>query len=1079
MFKTRRGMRLSLVTLILPALTICAWHFVPAGMRELIMPTAYAATFTVNTLADHDDGTCDAADCTLREAINAVNGGSGGDTISFNIPGSGVRTINLSSALPVIGKAVSINGTTQQGFSGFPLIELNGAGAGGGANGLVLNSGAITVSSLIINRFPGYGIDIENSAMAVLTGNYIGTDATGASAAPNGAGGIKSNVSGAIIGAGASPKNVISGNNGSGVDILIGAPSIQNNFIGTNAAGTGALPNTGPGINITQGQAAIGGSSAAVRNIISGNGAEGILINQSPLITVFQGNYIGTDVTGSVRIGNGAKGGVHIINSNGHTIGGANPGEGNVLSGNIGGSGFGIEEDNSNNLTIQGNIIGLNAAGTAKIQNDPGGIILFGGSGHTIGGTTAGARNVISGNGGAGILILAVQTQVQGNYFGTNAAGTAALGNGASGILINGGDNNTIGGTTAAARNVISGNGNGGVRIVFSADNNVVQGNFIGTDVNGTNGLGNGVNFAGVLIQGNCVNDTIGGVAAGAGNLIAFNQGPGVWVPDSTNSPILGNSIYSNAGLGIDLGGNGTTPDGVTPNDACDADTGGNNLQNFPVITSVTPGATNTTIAGTLNSTASTQFRLEFFANTSCDPAGNGEGKTLIGSTNVTTDAACNASFNLVVPNATITGPMITATATDPSNNTSEFSACAFAPLTNTIQFNVSTLSVSEGTPDAIVTVNRFGDTSAPATVAYGTSDNAGSQPCNVFNGNASLRCDYLITLGTLQFAANETSKTIMIPIIDDTYKEGDETFSFGLSNPTGATIGSPDTVTITITDNDGVTGPANPIDQTAFFVRQHYLDFLNREPDTSGFNFWSGNIDNCTPKPQCTDVQRINASAAFFLSIEFQQTGYLVERFYKVAYGDATGSSTFNGAHMLPVPKVRFVEFLTDTQRIGRGVVVLQTGWEQVLEANKQAYAGEFVQTTRFKTAFPTTMTPTQFVNQLFDNAGLPHSGSDYTTAINFFNGAGDTTNVTARAQAVRQVAENTTLYNAEFNRAFVLAQYFGYLRRNPDDPQDTDYTGFDFWLTKLNQSNGDYLASEMVKAFMTSNEYRQRSGP
>ena len=1077
MFKTRLGMRLSLVA-ILPALTICAWHFAPAGLRGLIIPTAYAANFTVNTLADHDDGTCDAVDCTLREAINAVNAGSGGDTITFNIPGSGVRTINLSSALPVLSKAVTINGTTQPGFSGSPLIELNGTGAGGGANGLVLNSGAITVRSLIINRFGAYGIDIENSALATLTGNYIGTDATGASAAPNGAGGIKSNVTAAIIGAGGSPQNVISGNNGSGIDILIGAPSIQNNLIGTNAAGTGGLPNSGPGINITQGQAAIGGSNAALRNIISGNGAEGVLINQSPLVTVIQGNYIGTDVTGSLRIGNGAKGGVHIVNSNGHTIGGANAGEGNVLSGNIGGSGFGIEEDNSNNLTIQGNIIGLNAAGTAKIQNDPGGIILFGGSGHTIGGTTAGARNVISGNGGAGILILAVQTQVQGNYFGTNAAGTAALGNGASGILINGGDNNTIGGTTAAARNVISGNGNGGVRIVFSADNNVVQGNYIGTDVNGTTGLGNGAGFAGVLVMGSCVNDMIGGTTAGAGNLIAFNQGPGVWVPDSTKSAILGNSIYSNAGLGIDLGGTGTTPDGVTPNDACDADTGGNNLQNFPVITSVTPGTTNTTIAGTLNSTAGTQFRIEFYANTSCDPAGSGEGKTFLGSTNVTTDGSCNATFNLVVANAAITGPMITATATDPNNNTSEFSACAGAPLANTIQFNVSTLSVGEGTPDAIVTVNRFGDTSAPATIAYSTSDTAGSQKCDVFNGAASSRCDYLITLGTLQFAANETSKTITIPISDDRYKEGDETFSIGLSNPTGATIGSPDTVVITITDNDGATGP-NPIDQSGFFVRQHYLDFLNREPDTSGFNFWTGNIDNCTPKPSCTDVQRINTSAGFFLSIEFQQTGYLVERVYKVAYGDATGTSTFNGSHSLPVPIVRFIEFLTDTQRIGRGVVVLQSGWEQVLENNKQAYAGEFVQTTRFKTAFPTSMTPAQFVNKLFDNAGLAHSGNDYVTAINFFSGAADTTNVTARAQALRQVAESTILYNAEYDRAFVLAQYFGYLRRNPDDPQDSDYTGYDFWLTKLNVYNGDYLASEMVKAFMTSNEYRQRSGP
>ena len=1077
--KTRLGIRRVLTAISLFTFIAAAWQFLPASLRNSIMPVAYAATFTVNTTVDHDDGTCDAADCSLREAINAVNAGAGGDTISFNIAGSGVRTINLASALPIINKAVTINGTTQPGFAGTPRIELNGSGAGG-ANGLVFNTGSVTVRSLIINRFGGYGIDLEGTALALITGCYIGVDANGTSAAANGSGGIKANAGDAFIGVSTDPGNVISGNTGNGIDVLKGSISIQKNFIGTNAAGSAAIANTAAGVKVTTGQAIIGGSNANVRNIISGNGAEGVLINGSSLVSLIQGNYIGTDVNGNSRIGNGAGGGIHIVGSNGHAIGGANPGEGNVLSGNIGGTGFGIEEDNSNNITIQGNIIGLNAAGTAAIQNDPGGIILFGGANHTVGGTTAGARNVVSGNGGAGILILADSCTVRGNYFGTNAAGTAAIGNGASGILINGGDNNTIGGTTAAARNVIAGNGNGGVRIAFSADGNTVQGNFIGTDVNGTTGLGNGVGFAGVVVFGSSINDSVGGTAAGAGNLIAFNQGPGVWVPDGTKNPILGNSIFSNAGLGIDLGGNvNNPPNGVTANDACDADTGGNNLQNFPVITSVTVGASNTTIVGTLNSTASTQFRLEFFANQSCNAAGSGEGKTFITSTNVTTDGSCAASFNVVVPNASITGPMITATATDPNNNTSEFSACAFAPLTNTIQFNASTLSVGEGTASTTLTVNRFGDTTAAATVQYTTGDSAGSQACNVFNGNASSRCDYLITLGTLQFAANETSKTITLSFFDDTYKEGDETFFVKLSNATGATVGAPDTLTITITDNDGATGPNNPSDQTAFFVRAHYLDFLNREPDNAGFPFWTGNIDNCTPKPSCTQVQRINTSAAFFLSIEFQQTGYLVERFYKVAYGDGSGSSTLNGAHTLAVPKVRFIEFLTDTQRVQRGVVVNQGNWQQQLETNKQAYAGEFVQTTRFITAFPTTMTPTQFVDKLFDNAGLAKSGNDYTTSINFFGGAGNTTNTTARAQAVRQVAENTTLFNAEFNRAFVLAQYFGYLRRNPDDPQDSDYTGFDFWLTKLNQFNGDYLGSEMVKAFMTSSEYRQRFGP
>src|SRR5262249_21976289 len=263
-------------------------------------------------------------------------------------------------------------------------------------------------------------------------------------------------------------------------------------------------------------------------------------------------------------------------------------------------------------------------------------------------------------------------------------------------------------------------------------------------------------------------------------------------------------------------------------------------------------------------------------------------------------------------------------------------------------------------------------------------------------------------------------------------------------SNATGVGLSQPNVATIRITDNEGITGP-NPIDQAVFFVRQHYLDFLSREPDQSGWDFWTNQITSCGNNSQCTEVRRIDVSASFFLSIEFQQSGYLVERFYKAAYGDAMGTSTFGSNHQLPVPIVRFTEFLKDTQRIARDVIVLQPGWEQLLENNKQAYALEFVQTSRFITAFPTSMTPAGFVDQLNQNAGNVLSPGERTTAINLFGGAGNSSNTTARAQAVRQVAEDIDLYNVEYNRAFVLAEYFGYLRRNPNDsPEATlDYTG------------------------------------
>ena len=199
----------------------------------------------------------------------------------------------------------------------------------------------------------------------------------------------------------------------------------------------------------------------------------------------------------------------------------------------------------------------------------------------------------------------------------------------------------------------------------------------------------------------------------------------------------------------------------------------------------------------------------------------------------------------------------------------------------------------------------------------------------------------------------------------------------------------------------------------------------------------------------------------------------------YKAAYGDAAGSSLIGGTHQLAAPIVRFNEFLPDTQEIGSGVVVGQTGWETVLENNKQAFASEFVQRSRFTNAFATTLTPAQFVDQLFLNAGVTPTATDRTAAINEFGTATNTSDVAARARALRRVAENATLVTNEFNRAFVLMQYFGYLRRNPNDPPDADYAGYEFWLNKLNFFNGNYINAEMVKSFITSGEYRQRFGP
>jgi hypothetical protein len=401
-------------------------------------------------------------------------------------------------------------------------------------------------------------------------------------------------------------------------------------------------------------------------------------------------------------------------------------------------------------------------------------------------------------------------------------------------------------------------------------------------------------------------------------------------------------------------------------------------------------------------------------------------------------------------------------------------------PVGGSINFASATDSTTESSGFTTLTVKRTGDLTHAVTVDYATGGNL-DWPCSRASGTATSKCDFTSAQGTLSFAAGEDTKTFTVLISQDSFVEGPEDFTVTLSNPTNdAGLGAISISTTTIAD-DTTEPPSNVIDDARNFVRQHYHDFLNREPDQSGWDFWTNQIASCGSDAQCTDVRRTNVSAAFFLSIEFQQTGYLVERFYKVAYGDASGHSTFGNPHNLGVPIVRANEFLLDTQRIGRGVVVLQPGWEQALENNKQAYALEFVRTTRFTTALPTTLTPSEFADRLNQNSGGPLTLSERQAVINLFGGAGNTTNTTARAQAVRMVADDTDLYNAEFNKAFTLAQYFGYLRRNPDDaPEPTlDYTGYDFWLTKLNQFNGDYIAAEMVKAFISSSEYRQRFGP
>jgi hypothetical protein len=327
------------------------------------------------------------------------------------------------------------------------------------------------------------------------------------------------------------------------------------------------------------------------------------------------------------------------------------------------------------------------------------------------------------------------------------------------------------------------------------------------------------------------------------------------------------------------------------------------------------------------------------------------------------------------------------------------------------------------------------------------------------------------MSLGTLRFAANETQKTFTVLVSRDSYVEGTETFSVYLLNLTGgAVLMAPSSATVRIADSP--TGPpANLIDDSSVFVRQHYHDFLNREPDSGGLQFWVDQIESCGTDTACRELKRINVSAAFFLSIEFQETGYLAYRMYNAAYGETTSPNVAG-----TVPIIRLQEFLPDTQQIGLGVQVGIGNWEQQLEANKAAYAVDFVQRQRFLTAFPLTMTADEFVAKLDQNSNGVLSAAEKSQLVAMLGATpGDSVK---RGAVVRKVAEDSDLRQRELNRAFVLMQYYGYLRRNPDDPLDMDFRGWKFWLDKLSQFNGNFVNAEMVKSFLVSAEYRQRFG-
>ncbi len=396
--------------------------------------------------------------------------------------------------------------------------------------------------------------------------------------------------------------------------------------------------------------------------------------------------------------------------------------------------------------------------------------------------------------------------------------------------------------------------------------------------------------------------------------------------------------------------------------------------------------------------------------------------------------------------------------------------AANFSLIDTTVQLSSATYSASETTGFFNVTVTRTGPPTNIDSVTYATSD-----------GTAKEGRDYVNAQGVVTFNKGETTKTFPLLIINNGYVDpSPRTVNIKLVEAQGAFLGSTTSATLTIVDDDKTNGP-NTVDDPRAFVQFHYFDFLGRYPDSGGWDFWTNQITSCGSDKACTDGRRINASGAFFLSIEFQATGYLVERIYKTSYGDATATSGLGGPHQIKVPIIRFSEFLSGKEFVGRGVIGGQAGYEDLLENNKQDFVRALIRTQRFIDAYPNSLTPAQYVDKMNQNAGNVLTPTERNDAIAQFEGQPDTNNIRVRRHVLLAVAECPGLVAAEKNRAFVLSQYYGYLRRNPDDPPDKpgDYTGYDFWLSKLNEFKGDFVAAQMVQAFLASGEYRGRFGP
>lgn len=626
--------------------------------------TTAARSFVVDDPGDDmdsstTDGKCltEAGKCTLRAALQETNRDSSLAQVTF-----AVGSVNVTTNLPPVQQPVTIDGTSRG------RVQVNGEHAA-----LSIQGGDSVVRGLSIPRIDLALRILEPRANSRLEGNSIGVASDGSTPLPaSGYRVLITSVNNVVGGTAAAARNVISGGTrGVQISSSIGGSGnrVEGNFIGTDATGSQAVPNQQYGVSLEQATSnVIGGTAAGAGNLISGNGLDGVrLTGSSCTANLVQGNVIGLDHQGQSMLPN-QSGVTSSDNASGTTIGGTAAGARNLISGNQR-DGVSLAGGTHDTL-VQGNVIGTDAAGGQDLGNQFNGVRCAGVTAVNVGGTVAGAGNLISGNDWTGVAVISgsAGVRVQGNHIGTDASGTAALGNGTAGsasygqgVWVQGSDDVRIGGPEAGAGNLVSGNLTDGVEVSNPSATALtsgirVDGNRIGVGADGSNPLPNGTHGVSAV-------SSLVAVGLEAPNIVAHNTRSGVVIGSTWQRiKVRRNQVFANGWLGIDVGGNGS----VEQNDPDDTYLNG---QNHPVLASVSGG----TLSGTLQSRPGVTFVVDVYANGECDPSGHGEGRTWLGETTATTDSSGLASFSFGIGGAT---GYLTATATHPEGSTSEFSAC-------------------------------------------------------------------------------------------------------------------------------------------------------------------------------------------------------------------------------------------------------------------------------------------------------------------------------------------------------------------------------------------------------------------